>query len=150
MGHENCGRKPISENSAGVKLKLAEIAFQGVKYLGECARGKVRPAPSRVNIILAAIDHTIGRAQTRVVVAGDVDAPLVVRLRSLTDADLEALMGMLVVQQVAIEGTSRLLEDASPTAQDPPLEPQPDVELRRRQRHQTWPEAERIIAGKAT
>ena len=47
-------------------MKLAEIAFEGVKYLGQVATGKEKPRAARIAVILAAVDHTIGRAKQHV------------------------------------------------------------------------------------
>lgn len=95
MGYENCGRKPISLKSAEVKRKLAEIAFQGVKYLGQCAEGKVRPAPKRLDIIFQAIDHTIGRPKQQVDTTVSGELALSGQLRALSEADLAALLALI-------------------------------------------------------
>lgn len=71
---KTCGRKPVTETSAQIKQQLAEIARDGIPYLKEVAEGKNkhRPAQARIEIIQAAINHTIGRAAQSHEVTGEL------------------------------------------------------------------------------
>mgnify|MGYP001584768364 CR=1 FL=1 len=96
MGNQNSGRKPISEQSHLIKQKLAEIARQGVVYLGQVADGEIkRPSGSRVAVITSAIDHTIGRAKQSVDTNISGSLTVIDQLRALSDADLARLAEMV-------------------------------------------------------
>ena len=105
MGYENCGRKTISENSAEVKHRLAEIAKTGVKYLGECAEGKVKPSPRRAEIILAAIEHTIGRPKQQVDTTLKGQLTLIDQMRALSDEQLAAIIALAKLQKGGDDAT---------------------------------------------